>query len=71
MPKSSNPWGRVLLLAVIFLPTPIVAVFPGLMPFFSDRWWGIPAAFIVLPLYLLVLMLFAQSNSGFAARMEN
>ena len=70
MSRSSNPWRRVLLLAVLFSPTPIVAAFPGLVPFFSDRWFGVPSSLIILPLYLLALIVFAQSNSGFAARME-
>lgn len=70
MTQSPRPWGRVALAALLFLPTPLVAAFPALAGFLADDWFGVPAAVLVVPAYLLVFMLMAQSNSGFAARME-
>lgn len=70
MPNPPRPWARVLLAAILFLPTPLVVAFPGLVPFLADRWAGVPAAVIVVPLYLLALVLLVQSYAGVAARAE-
>ncbi|MFT4014582.1 MAG: hypothetical protein QM682_14530 [Paracoccus sp. (in: a-proteobacteria)] len=68
-PDSPRPWARVILAALLFLPVPLIAAFPGAAAFLADRWLGVPAAVLVIPAYLLVFILMAQSNSGFAARM--
>ncbi|MGI6245866.1 MAG: hypothetical protein ACOYJQ_08875 [Pseudochelatococcus sp.] len=70
MSKAPRPWARVLLIALLFLPTPIVAARPALMEFLSGDWLGVPAAIVVIPAYLLLFILLAQSNSAFSARME-
>jgi hypothetical protein len=69
-PDRRRPWTRVLIAAVLFLPTPLVAAFPGLAGFFAEAWLGVPAAIWVIPAYLLVFMLLAVSYAGFSARME-
>lgn len=70
MPKSPRPWRRVALAALLFLPTPLIAAFPTLAGFLANDWLGVPAAVLIVPAYLLLFILVAQSNSGFAARME-
>jgi hypothetical protein len=60
----------VALAASLFLPTPLIAAYPGLAGFLADDWAGLPAAVLVVPAYLLLFILMAQSNAGFAARME-
>lgn len=70
MSKPPRPWARVLLAAVLFPPTPIMAARPSLAGFLADDWLGVPAAVLAIPAYLLLFILIAQSNSGFSARME-
>lgn len=74
MPSSSappRPWSRVLVAALLFLPTPLVAAFPSLAGFLArDDWAGVPAAVLVISAYLLAFMLLASAYAGFAARME-
>lgn len=70
MSKAPKPWARVLMIAALFLPTPIIAARPQLAEFLADDWMGVPAAVLVIPAYLLLFLLIAQSNSGFSARMD-
>lgn len=58
-----RPWARVVLAALLFLPTPLIAAYPSAAAFLGETVLGVPA-------YLLLFLLLAESNSGFAARME-
>jgi len=69
-PDRPRPWTRVLLAILLFLPTPLVAAFPGLASFFADYWAGIPAVMWLVPAYLLAVMTLAVSFAGPSARME-
>ena len=40
--KASEPWARVLMIAALFLPTPIIAARPRFAGFLVDDWIGVP-----------------------------
>lgn len=65
-----RPWSRVVLAAILFLPTPLVAAYPGLAGFFAHDWAGVPAVIWVIPAYLVLFMLLSVAYAGFSARME-
>ena len=64
-----RPWSRVILAALLFLPTPIVAAYPGLAGFFAHDWAGAPAVVWVIPAYLVLFMLLSVAYASFSARM--
>ncbi|MFO1072419.1 MAG: hypothetical protein U1E17_07010 [Geminicoccaceae bacterium] len=69
-PPPLRPWSRVALIAVLFLPTPLIAAYPGLAGLFAQDWAGVPAVIWLVPAYLVLFMLLAVTCAGFSARME-
>jgi hypothetical protein len=59
-------WTRVVLILLLFAPAPIVAAHPGLAPWLTDDWAGIPAASWVGTVYLLLFVGLTMSFSRVA-----
>ena len=63
-PPPLRPWSRVALIAILFLPTPLIAAYPGLAGLFAQDWAGVPAVIWAFCWWVLVKKMPASSTLG-------
>jgi hypothetical protein len=64
--RRARLWTRVVLILLLFVPAPIVAAYPGLAPWLTADWAGLPAASWIGTAYLLLFVGLTMSFSRVA-----